>query len=272
MSYCSRLVTVLALLVLGLCGAAFAPGTALAEEPPQERLGVVVLHGKGGGPDKNVVEVVRVLRNIGCLVAIPEMPWSRRRGFDATYQQSLVEIGMAVQELRGQGATRVALVGYSLGGNAALAYTASRGGIFALVALAPSHDPELHRDVFFADVRKAREMLVTGHGAEHSLFMDINQGKDYDLSTSAEIYLSYNDPDGAAVMPRTAERIAPALPILWVVGSHDALSRLGSSYAFSKAPAHPKSRYEDVSADHSKVPAVAAPLVARWLRDLILNP
>lgn len=267
-----RLLTILALLVVGLCCAAGAPRAALAAEPQQERLGVVVLHGKNGGPDKDIAEVVRVLRNLGCLVSTPEMPWSRRRGFDATYEQSLVEIGIAVQELREQGATRVALAGYSLGGNAALAYTASRGGIFALVALAPSHDPEIHRDVFFADVRKAREMLVTGRGTERSLFMDINQGKDYDLSTSAEIYLSYNAPDGIAVMPRTAERISPTLPILWVVGSHDALSRLGSSYAFDKAPSHPKSRYEEVSADHAKVPAVAAPLVAAWLHGLMQQP
>jgi dienelactone hydrolase len=234
-----------------------------------EKLGVVVLHGKNGSPDKNITEVVRVLRNVGFLVSAPEMPWSRKRRFDVTYQQSLVEIGIAVEDLHVQGATQVALVGYSLGANAALAYTASRGGIFALVILAPAHDPERHRNVFYADVHKAKEMLVSGRGRERSLFMDINLDKDYDLSTTAEVYLSYNDPEGAAVMPRSAAQINPPLPILWVLGLNDPLTRLGRYYAFEKAPRHPKSQYEEISADHITVPAAAAPLVAEWLRALV---
>ncbi len=263
MSRILRLACILSLVVLG--GLVVLPDPARAEE----RLGVVVLHGKNGAPDKHIIEVVRVLRNVGCLVAAPELPWSRKRHFDVTYQQALVEIGMAVQDLRLQGATRVALVGHSLGANAALAYAASRGGIAALVLIAPSHDPERHRDVFIADVHKAREMLNTGRGRERSLFMDLNQGKDYDLSTTAEVYLSYNDPEGAAVMPHSAAQINPAVPILWVVGSNDSLSRLGRYYAFEKAPRHPKSRYEEILADHLTAPAASAPMVAEWLRELM---
>lgn len=237
-----------------------------------ELLGVVVLHDKNDTPEKYLAETVRLLRNVGFLVETPEMPWSRKRGFDASYQQSLVEIGLAAGELRTKGATQVAVVGHGLGANAALGYAATRPGVFALAALAPSHDPERHRDVFMADLRKAHQMMLSGRGSERSAFMDVRHGKDYDLSTTAEIYLSYSDPDGPAVMPRTVEAIKPPVPLLWVVGTNDSLSRLGRSYVYSRAPGHPKSRYEEILADHASVPAESARLVAVWLKGLVEKP
>ncbi|MDP3427332.1 MAG: hypothetical protein Q8S17_08140 [Humidesulfovibrio sp.] len=231
-------------------------------------LGVVVVHDKNDDQDKRVAETVRVLRNIGFLVDAPEMPWSRKRGFDASYQQALMEIGLAVGELRAKGATQAAIVGHGLGANAALAYAATRPGVFALVALSASHDPERHRDVFMADLRKAQEMMLTGRGAERSAFMDMRHGKDYDLSTTAEIYLSYSDPEGLAVMPRTVQSINPPVPLLWVVGTNDSLSRLGRSYVFSRAPEHPQSRYEELLSDHVTVPAESSRMVAVWLKEL----
>ena len=249
-------------LLLGLC---LVPAPARASE----QLGVVVLHDKNESPDKRIVETVRMLRNVGFLVDDPEMPWSRKRGFDASYQQALVEIGLAVGELRSKGATRVAIAGHGLGANAALGYAATRPDVFALILLAPSHTPELHQEAFVADLRKAREMLTSGRGAERSAFMDMRHGKDYDLSTTAEVYLSYSDPEGPAVMPRSAAAINPAVPLLWVVGLNDPLSRLGQSYAYAKAPAHPASRYEEVQADHAGVPTETARLAAVWLKELM---
>lgn len=246
-------------------------GQVCAQPPDASRPGVVVLHGKNTGPaDRSIQEAVRRLQNVGFLVAAPELPWSRRRGFDVSYEQSLVEIGLAVAELRAKGAGGVALVGHGLGANAALAYIATRGGVFAFVALAPAHDPDHHRDVFIADLRKAREMSASGRGGERSLFTDFSLGRDYDLSTTAEVYLSYNDPEGAAVMPRMAERVREPLPVLWVVGTHDPLMRLGRFHCYEKLPKHPRSDYRELSADHQGVPRIAAVDVAEWLRDTAL--
>jgi len=241
----------------------------LASAYGAERLGVVILHDKNGSPGKAVSEVERVLRNVGFGVTVPELPWSTKRGFDATFQQALVEIGLAAQELRVDGCDKIALVGHGLGANAALAFAASRPGIFAVVALAPSHDPERHHEVFLPDVRKARSMLTIGSGQKRSLFTDFNMDKDYDLSTTAEVYLSFNDPDGQAVMPRSCAALNKDIPLLWVVGLRDPLSHLGRYYAYAKAPSNPNSRYEEVAADHLGVPRMASLLVASWLRDLL---
>lgn len=248
-------------LVLGVVSPALA----------QERLGVLLLHDKGVQPEKYLGDLARTLRNVGFVVDIPELPWSPRRGFDATFQQALVEIGMEAQELRLDGCTRIALVGHGLGANAALAFTAKRGGVFAVVALAPAHDPVLHREVFLPDVRKARSMLTGGEAHGRSLFLDYKDQKDYDLSTTAEVYLSYNDPDGEAVMPKSCAAFKQPVPLLWIVGAQDPLRFLGASYAYDKAPRHPASAYEEVPGDHMAVPRNAARRVALWLRGLMVK-
>ncbi|MDO9630579.1 MAG: alpha/beta hydrolase [Humidesulfovibrio sp.] len=264
---CLILCLALCLFLASLCGLFPLPVANAAD-----LLGVVLLHDKNDSPERHLAETVRLLRNVGFLVEVPEMPWSRRRGFDASYQQALVEIGISVGELRANGATQVAIVGHGLGANAAIGYAATRPGVFALVCLAPSHDPERYRDVFVADLRKAHQMILTGRGSERSAFMDMRHGKDYDLSTTAEIYLSYSDPDGLAVMPHTVEAIKPPVPLLWVAGTNDPLSRLGRSYVFSRAPEHPGSRYEEILATHTTLPAESARMVAVWLKDLLVNP
>lgn len=256
---------ILVLLLAVACLAAPRQGLAA------ERLGVVLLHDKNALPEKHLLDLSRLLRNVGFQVILPELPWSRRRGFDATFQQALVEIGLAAEELRQAGCTQVALAGHGLGANAAIAYAAKRGGVFALAALAPSHDPERHREVYLPDVRKARSLLLSSGGQARSLFLDTHQDKEYDLSTTAEVYLSFNDPDGDAVMPRNLAALKTPLPLLWVVGLRDPLSHLGRFYAFSKAPQHPASGYEEVNTDHHGVPREAARRVAEWLRALVLK-
>ncbi len=254
--------------VAAICAAAlFCASPAWA----QERLGVLLLHDKGVAPEKCFGDLERTLRNVGFEVDVPDLPWSSRRGFDATFQQALVEIGMEAQQLRLDGCTRIALVGHGLGANAAMAFAAKRGGVFALVALAPAHDPVLHREVFMPDVRKARSMLSGGEGNGRSLFLDYKGEKDYDLSTTVEVYLSYNDPDGEAVMPKSCAAFKTPVPFLWIVGTQDSLRFLGESYAFSKAPKHPASAYEQVPGDHMAVPRNATRRVVLWLRGLMVD-
>lgn len=237
--------------------------------PTAGPLGVVLLHGKQGAPERLVAELSAQLRAAGFLVAVPEMPWSGRRGFGASYDVALDEIDAAVRELRAKGATRVAVAGHSLGGNAALAYAARFPGLDGIVCLAPAHAPEQPRtrERFAADVQQAREMVAAGRGQEKKRFHDVNMGQGIEVDTTAQAYLSYNDPEGPAVMPKNAAALKTALPILWVVGARDPLTR-DRAYVFDLAPAHRLSRYVVLDADHKGTPTAAAGLVIEWLRGL----
>src|SRR5262245_504965 len=64
-------------------------------------LGVVVLHGMHGMPMQHFVSS---LEAAGLFASSPELPWSRRRNHDRTYDQALDEVEAAVQEMKRRGA------------------------------------------------------------------------------------------------------------------------------------------------------------------------
>lgn len=84
------------------------------------------------------------------------------------------------------------------------------------------------------------------------------------MRATAEVYLSWFDPDGPAVMPRSAAGFKTPTPLLLVVGSSDRTA-LGQDYIFDKAPRHAKNRFVIVTADHTAVPSAAIEEVVTWL-------
>jgi dienelactone hydrolase len=97
-------------------------------------MGVVVLHGMRGMPMQGFVSS---LEAAGFLASSPELPWSRRRNHDGTYDQGLVEVGQAIEEVKKRGAKRVVIVGYSMGSGAALDFVAAHGNLAGVIVMAP---------------------------------------------------------------------------------------------------------------------------------------
>ncbi len=262
--------------------AALGGRDGLAQEREQERaqeralsqFGVVLMHGKGGGPGGPIASLAEHLRAQGARVAMPRMGWAGERGRPAAYAQSfpqaLQPIGAALAQLRADGARKLVLAGQSLGANAAIAWAARNGGggLAGVVALAAGHTPErMRRPEILAALEQARALAASGQGKTRRMFPDINQGQSFDVEGSAEAWLSYYEPDGPANMPRNAARM-PALPFLWVIGRRDMLHDAGAAYAFDRAPRHAKSRYLVVDAGHIDTPDRARAEVAAWLRAL----
>jgi pimeloyl-ACP methyl ester carboxylesterase len=234
------------------------------------KIGIVLLHGKYGEPGKHDGSLVSALKGAGYMVVTPEMPWAKRRNYNADYLQALAEIDRAVQDLRAKGATSVLVAGHSLGANAALAYAARYPGLAGVICLAAAHNPDSGkpREAAAESVAKAKEMVAAGKGDSSARFVDMNMGKLFDMVTTASVYLSYFDPDGPAVLPTSAAMLKTPLPILWVAGSRDPSSRGGPAYAFDRAPAHPLSRYVVVDSDHLGTPEASVSVVLEWLKGL----
>lgn len=234
-------------------------------------IGVVLLHGKGGTPSGYLSALALALQDRGHLVSTPEMPWSKGRIYDASLDEAMVEIDQEVKVLRQKGAKIVVVGGQSLGANVALGYAASRVQVDGLIVLAPGHNPE--QSAFARrlgpDLSKARTLIAAGRGHEKTSFFDLNQGKLFQVTATPDVYASWFNPDGFAVMPRSAAAIKSPSPLLFIVGSGDG-SAPTRDYIFDKAPSHPKSKFVMVTSDHFNVPTAAIDEVAAWL--LTLGP
>ncbi len=233
-------------------------------------IGVVLMHGKWGTPDRFISTVELELKGAGVRVISKEMPWSELRAYDAGWDDAMAQIDGEVASLKAAGARRIVVGGHSMGANAALGYGALHPDIAGVIVLAAGHTPEraARRPEIAASLEKAHGALGSARADQYANFADFNQGRTKDVSAKPAVYLSYFDPDGPAVMPRNTAKLSPDTALLWVVGTKDPLYREGAGYAFDRAPRNPRSRFVTVEADHAGTPAAARRIVLDWVRDL----
>ncbi len=255
---------VLATLVL-LTGAA-APLAAA------EKIGLVLMHGKLSNPDAPFRMISPYLEREGILVETPEMPWSKRREFDRSYDEAFTEIDAAIQKLRARGATRIVIGGHSLGAAAALIYTA-RKPADGLVLLALGHSPQTSvlQERFAGSVARARQQVAADQSDEKTGFDDFDASKKppaYTVRTTPRIYLSYFDPEGIANTMKSAVAVPVGMPVLWVAGTKESPGLKSYGEKLHAATASQTKKYIEVDAGHIDTPTAAAEAVADWLKSL----
>jgi pimeloyl-ACP methyl ester carboxylesterase len=239
----------------------------------EERIGVLMLHGKnpGSAQDPYFGAIRPRLENEGMLTLMPDMPWSRSRYIDGNWDTAMAEIAQHVKTLRERGATRIVLMGHSLGVPAALSHAARNGDVQALVLLAPGHVPygyythpslKVVRD----SIDEARAMVAAGKGDARERFSDINQGRPQVVVMTAADFLSYFDPQSDAEMSVTAPRVPPSTPAMVVIGSQDPLFSHTRALLFNRLPPNPDNLYLEISANHLTTPSVAIDAVVEWVK------
>lgn len=231
--------------------------------------GIVLMHGKTGAPGGNISELAAALRKEGAVVVMPEMPWSRSRIYNASYQDAMREIDGVVADLRKRGAKSIVIAGQSIGANAAIGYGVRHDDIAAVIAIAPGHNPQAEgvRKKTGASVQAAKKSQAAGQGDKVQSFIDVNQGRVFDVRASANVYLSYLDPDGPAVMGRNAAAMKP-VPFLLAIGREDRFFNRARQVVYTPAAKNPKSRYVEVGGGHGATPRLAASAIVSWLKSL----
>lgn len=237
-----------------------------------ERIGVLFLHGKnpGGPASPQYGPVKSALEKKGWLVSLPDMPWSRNRYLQGHWDGAMAEVAQHVKALQDQGATRIVLMGHSMGVPAAMSHAARGGTAHALVLLAPGHVPQgyftaPHLAPVRESIENARALVAAGKGDETQRFMDINQNRQQPVVTTAKNFLSYFDPESEADMGVTAPKLPASLPVLTAIGEGDPLFKRVRSYYVDKLPANPKSQLLEVSGGHLETPQVALEQVMAWI-------
>ena len=238
----------------------------------EEKIGVILMHGKWGTASDSspVGELADFLRGKNIIVETPEMSWHRERMLDKDYENSLLEIDEAIKILKSKGTTKIIVGGHSMGANAAIGYGTMRNGLAGILAVAPGHIPEVggYQKRISHDWQRARDMVEASKGKEKAEFKDRNQGENSEIEFTAEIYLSWYDPEGSAVIPDNVSALKPNTPLMWVVGSDDRMFERGEDYAFSEAPEHPKNSYIVVDGGHKETPEIAQEQILKWLKSL----
>lgn len=239
---------------------------------PDSQIGIIVMHGKGGTPTNKVGTLTRTLEREGFLTSAPTMPWTGDRG-TAYYLESLEsgfnQISDEIAILRSQGARKIFLAGHSLGAAIGLSYTANRKGVDGFIAIAIGHiaGSKFHNRKSSKSVKKAQAMVNKGIGERKGWFSDYNTGgRTPEVNTTAEIYLSYFDPDGPINVFSSSSKLK-GVPVLFIAPDKDPITRKGGpKRVYDRIQRHPLSRYTLIDAGHGSAPAKGRKQIIEWIR------
>lgn len=249
---------------------------ALAVATPQalaaDKTGIVLMHGLGdtGDAKSPMGKFAAELQTYGFVVVAPEMPWSKKRGLDKSFDDTMAEIDKAVAELKAKGATKIAVGGHDIGANAALGYGVRHPELAGVLAMKPEVTPERpgFQKAANNDFKRAKEMVAAGKGGDKADFMDGVNGKKGVLKTTAKTYVSWYDPEGPALLPNNAAKLGSGTSLMWIIGDTSSIGSLGMTYAFAKAPSLPNNAYKVISGFHKVLGTKGANEIAAWLKTL----
>lgn len=244
--------------------AAFAPAVA-AQSPAG--MGVVVMHGKGGSPERHVADLAGFLEGKGYAVANLEMTWSGRREYDVAVDAAEEEIRSALETLRGRGAKRLFVAGHSQGGLFALHY-AGRHPVDGVILIAPggSVNTPPFRRALGESVERARRMVSEGKANEKTRFDDYEASRGTNpVYTTPAAYLTWFDPDGAMSLLKAAKALKPGIPVLYVGPTGDYPNLLKSrQLIYDALPRHPMTKLYEPHSSHLDAPSAAREEILRW--------
>lgn len=257
------------LFVLMCFSTTFVHGDVLAATP---KIGIVIMHGKGGSPSNHVSELARFLESNGYLVANLEMPWSKKRDYDVNVSAAEEEVETALSSLRSKGAHKLFVAGHSQGGLFALHF-AGKHAVDGIICIAPGGNvgSKVFREKLSDSVARAKQLVAEGKSDKKTNLEDFESQKGtYAVMTTPTMYLTWFDPDGAMNMARAARVVNPQVPILWLVAErdHPGLRKVNIPM-FEALPKNKHTRLHEPKSDHLGAPSASRDEITRWISEVV---
>jgi len=257
----SRLLIALTFLFAGI----LLPLTASAEAG--SRIGIVIMHGKGGSPTKHVSDLASALEAQGFLVANLEMPWSGTRDYDVNVSAAEREVESALTALRDKGAQKLYVSGHSQGGLFAL-YYGDKHVIDGVIAIAPGGNvgSPTFREKLGESIALARRLVAEGKGEEKAGLADYEGAKGvYRINSAPSAYLSWFDPEGAMNQTTAVQNMNPAIPVLFIAptNDHPGLMKV-KQQMFDALPKNPRTKLYEPSSSHLNAPSASIKQIVEW--------
>lgn len=258
-------------LILFLCfSTTFLHGEVQAATAP--KVGIVIMHGKGGSPSEHVSDLAGFLDSNGYLVANLEMPWSKNRDYDVNVSAAEEEVETALSSLRSKGAQKVFVAGHSQGGLFALHFAGKHvaDGIICISAGGDVASKQF-REKLGDSVGRARQLVAEGKGDKKANLDDFEGKRGINtVRTAPAVYLTWFDPDGAMNMERAVRVVNPQVPILWLVAERDYPGlRKGSIPLFETLPKNKHTRLYEPKSDHLGAPSASRDEIVRWISEVV---
>lgn len=231
------------------------------------KIGLVIMHGKGGSPTKFVADLASTLESQGFLVANLEMPWSGRRDYDVSVTVAEQEVEAVLSGLRNKGAKKLFVIGHSQGGLFAL-YFANKHTIDGVIAIAPGGNiaNQLFREKLGDSVALARKLIAEGKGEDKANLSDYeNRRGTYTVISPPSAYLSWFDPEGAMNQTKAIQGVNSATPVLYIAPTNDYPGlRKVKQEMFEALPKNPLTKLYEPSATHIEAPTASIKEIAAW--------
>ncbi|HYF20969.1 MAG TPA: alpha/beta fold hydrolase [Ramlibacter sp.] len=248
------------------------PGAAQAAAGPNAgRVGIVLLHGIGA-TGASMEPLAARLRQAGWRVATPDLPYGGPRAFSEPVEAAERTVLAELERLRREGATRLVLAGFSLGGFFA-AHMAGRTPVDALVSIAPNGGSDMKP--LMDEVARARQLVAQGRGAQPTLMKDAAVVGDerYDLPhATPAAYITWFDHAGAMNWRGVWSRLRPGTPVFLVVPTRDLANlRKVKRELWQGLPRHPANRLYEPRADHLGASMASADEAVKWVREVVEN-
>lgn len=241
-------------------------GASLADT---ERVGIIVMHGKGGAPNKHVADLATALERRGMLVANLDMPWSGRRQYDVPVAAAEQEVANALAGLRARGAGRLFVAGHSQGGVFALHLGGTALPLDGIIAIAPGGNvgAPVFREKLAEAIGQARDAVAQGKGTEKLRLADFESSRGvFPVIAEPASYLTWFEPEGAMNQVRAARALRADMPVLFIAPTRDypGLLRVKDEM-FGMLPKHPLTRLYEPAASHMEAPTASADEIERWI-------
>jgi pimeloyl-ACP methyl ester carboxylesterase len=251
----------------------FAMQASIAD-PGTVKIGIVVMHGKGGSPTKYVSDLASSLEGHGYLVANLEMPWSGRRDYDVDVQVADAEVEQTLKELREKGAQKLFVAGHSQGGLFALHFgdTHVVDGIIAIAPGGNAGSPVV-QEKLGESVALARKLVAEGKGKEKTRFSDFESSRGtYPLITTPSVYLAWFDPQGAMNQMIAETNIKPTIPVLFIAptGDYPGLQKIKQKM-FDALPKNSRTKLYEPHSSHLNAPSASVEEIIEWTTG-VANP
>ncbi len=251
----------------------FVMMTNLTAQAAPPLAGVVVMHGKGGGPGKHVAELAASLERHGFLVANLEMPWSGRRKYDLDVCAAEAEVEAAFTSFRQKGVSKVFIVGHSQGGVFAF-YFGGKHHVDGVVAIAPGGNvgSPFFRNKLAEPVELARRLVAEGKGDEKYRLSDYEGAKGiFPVVSAPAVYLTWFDPEGAMNQSLAMGSIKPDTPVLFIAPTNDYPDLVRTKHAmFGLLAKHPLTTLYEPNSTHLNGPTASAQKIEQWI-DVVIK-